>query len=902
MFSKACLVILAGAVGFHQAHAEDEDPVYTGSCTGVLTAQSEMVRNEAPDAPFLNVPEKLWVQCVDSGVMADRRIAQECSYDTEDDETPPACRTYCTGELDNDEDSLDTDGNLDAEEVDEYAKAYLKAGEIDKFVPYDLNRSVDAAKFTSSMNNSGIDMLYGGSILKDDKGKDCSDPASTCSCKVCSVCNTYAQCLPFYNLDDDAVYNDDDPDDEPSSPYPNPKIYKMNDPRYILAQTDCTKRGDQMALAPFGGNAIPLAINQFACTDDDVLNEIGPKRLDLEATCNINVMPQASRKLMAAKLKKTMTAVDKCVLTNKIVRTGHHGGEGGSAGSALMLSSRSFFDAFGADYAMVEQMMDQFQDDDNHGWASDVGLKEETADKLAALLAKFLVSVVQFDSTCDEGPWCRQKLVGNLEGARAVAAAIQLNPKKYSVCLPPGQINKSGWNLDVRKMIGIPAIQAELKASQAELEIADVEAFVAEIIADASFDKKNDDVILPSVSLKSQFGSLGVLFERARWFPDSPAMPRATLFSLTKVLRAVGIEFDQSGEMQGLKARTCFLAESKLLEDAEKYLTYGHLDFAKLLGNPVMQKVIKDSLGMTDAESEAFVTEVGATSAPWAGCHAAQPPSIWRARGTTTTKQIVSGTADVELADITGINVGYDFAIADGVNLETSRVIAVTASGNRRQRRETSGSVKLEDNLQNNYASGASVTLSPKLCSADEHVCGNVCTACPAGTTNAADDNAAGLDTACATAADGSTTADGTCVAKAKEGATVNTTGIIGVAKAEEGATGIIGVKSTKSTETTEIGATTMKFEDVSNINAGDQLTIGTGGTSEKATVKSVAADKASRSRRAITPGVVTFTAALTKAHEAGSAITWTQVVAPKSSAVTTTVGVGIFAIVAALF
>ena len=82
MFSKACLVILAGAVGFHQAHAEDDDldgdPVYTGSCTGVLTAQSEMVRNEAPDAPFINVPEKLWVQCVDSGVMADRRIAQEC--------------------------------------------------------------------------------------------------------------------------------------------------------------------------------------------------------------------------------------------------------------------------------------------------------------------------------------------------------------------------------------------------------------------------------------------------------------------------------------------------------------------------------------------------------------------------------------------------------------------------------------------------------------------------------------------------------------------------------------------------------------------------------------------------------------------------------------------------------
>merc|ERR1712195_60356 len=58
------------------------------------------------------------------------------------------------------------------------------------------------------------------------------------------------------------------------------------------------------------------------------------------------------------------------------------------------------------------------------------------------------------------------------------------------------------------------------------------------------------------------------------------------------------------------------------------------------------------------------------------------------------------------------------------------------------------------------------------------------------------------------------------------------------------------------------------------------------------------------RSRRAATPGVVTFTGITKFAHAEGADIAWTVVtkVAPKSSAVTATVGVGIFAMVAALF
>jgi len=114
---------------------------------------------------------------------------------------------------------------------------------------------------------------------------------------------------------------------------------------------------------------------------------------------------------------------------------------------------------------------------------------------------------------------------------------------------------------------------------------------------------------------------------------------------------------------------------------------------------------------------------------------------------------------------------------------------------------------------------------------------------------------------------------------------------------------GIVGVvaKKTASVGDTLKGASSMKLADVSDISIGDKLTIGTKPTQETLEVKTVVVSR--RSRRAATPGVVTFTGETKFAHAEGAAIAWTVAkTAPKSSAVTTTVGVGIFAMVAALF
>ena len=107
-------------------------------------------------------------------------------------------------------------------------------------------------------------------------------------------------------------------------------------------------------------------------------------------------------------------------------------------------------------------------------------------------------------------------------------------------------------------------------------------------------------------------------------------------------------------------------------------------------------------------------------------------------------------------------------------------------------------------------------------------------------------------------------------------------------------------MKTSATTEPIKAGAKTFKMDDVSNVKAGDVLTFGTGDNAEEGTVASVEA--ARRSRRAATPGTVTLKEALKNDHAAGTVITWTLDLAPTASAVTTTVGVGIFAIVAALF
>ena len=214
-------------------------------------------------------------------------------------------------------------------------------------------------------------------------------------------------------------------------------------------------------------------------------------------------------------------------------------------------------------------------------------------------------------------------------------------------------------------MIVIPAIQAELKAHQAELGIADVEAFVAEIVADAKPPKQDPAVGSQSFgstttateALSFYFGGSGEgggdensgayallrnLLDRAAWSKRSPQMPRATLAKLLKVFGALGlIKTDTDSR------RKCFLAESELLANADKYMAYGVVDFTKVLGNPVVHKAIKETLGMTDAEAKTFVAEVDATcAAPWAGCAAPEPTAAAPTNKTTapTNKTTVTTT------------------------------------------------------------------------------------------------------------------------------------------------------------------------------------------------------------------------------------------------------------------
>ena len=52
-------------------------------------------------------------------------------------------------------------------------------------------------------------------------------------------------------------------------------------------------------------------------------------------------------------------------------------------------------------------------------------------------------------------------------------------------------------------------------------------------------------------------------------------------------------------------------------------------------------------------------------------------------------------------------------------------------------------------NAAGDDASGADTTCDATICSENQKVVSNVCTACPAGKTNAAGDDASGADTAC---------------------------------------------------------------------------------------------------------------------------------------------------------
>merc|ERR1712166_1384103 len=110
-------------------------------------------------------------------------------------------------------------------------------------------------------------------------------------------------------------------------------------------------------------------------------------------------------------------------------------------------------------------------------------------------------------------------------------------------------------------------------------------------------------------------------------------------------------------------------------------------------------------------------------------------------------------------------------------------------------------------------------------------------------------------------------------------------------------------VMKTTSSAPVAILDTKMKVADITGVKAKAEMTIGAGADAEKMTVKSVTADKRQR-RAAAVPGTIEFTTGFTKAHDLGAAIEWTVTTkdAPKSSAVTTTVGAGIFAMVAALF
>jgi len=137
--------------------------------------------------------------------------------------------------------------------------------------------------------------------------------------------------------------------------------------------------------------------------------------------------------------------------------------------------------------------------------------------------------------------------------------------------------------------------------------------------------------------------------------------------------------------------------------------------------------------------------------------------------------------------------------------------------------------------------------------------------------------------------------------------AEIKTTDATGEGDGSGGGDGVVGytttVMTTKSSADVGIAETKMKVADITGIKAKAVMTIGAGADAEEMTVKSVTADK--RQRRADpVSGTIEFTTGFTKAHAKGAAIEWTVTTkdAPKSSAVTTTVGVGIFAMVAALF
>jgi len=124
------------------------------------------------------------------------------------------------------------------------------------------------------------------------------------------------------------------------------------------------------------------------------------------------------------------------------------------------------------------------------------------------------------------------------------------------------------------------------------------------------------------------------------------------------------------------------------------------------------------------------------------------------------------------------------------------------------------------------------------------------------------------------------------------------------------GATGItvqpaVTAVTTKTTAALKIGATSIALADVSQITAGDKLTVGSGADAEIAEVASVKVDAGTRSRRAATPGTVTLTKGLEKAHVEGIAITWTSNVTVQAAGATATTAmvVAVFGVmVAAMF
>ena len=86
------------------------------------------------------------------------------------------------------------------------------------------------------------------------------------------------------------------------------------------------------------------------------------------------------------------------------------------------------------------------------------------------------------------------------------------------------------------------------------------------------------------------------------------------------------------------------------------------------------------------------------------------------ARITSTTDAVLAGNAVIPLFNVEGVEVADVFTLSDNTNSHTSSVKAVLRDAGNRRRRGAGGSVTLNDDLKNSFASGSQVTITKPPC------------------------------------------------------------------------------------------------------------------------------------------------------------------------------------------